>query len=441
MLSCISLSAALALPAAAPAATVGSAALVVAPPAVDARSIADFYEAQGRRLLWFAPGNEQAASELLALLDSAKLDGLEPQRYRTRDLDRTLRAAWGGNPAARQRADFLLSQSFAAYVRDLRSAPDVGVAYVDQQLRPQSPSPRSLLEDASAAPSLERYVAEMRWMHPYYAPLRAALAKQPETRQRALLTVNLERARALPAASSGRYVLVNAAAQRLYMYDNGQVQDSMRVVVGKPAQQTPMMAALIRFTSLNPYWNVPPDLTAERIAPFVLKDGLSFLRARGYQVLSDWSDDATVVDPATIDWKAVADGSTEIRVRQLPGAGNSMGDMKFMFPNAQGVYLHDTPSTELFSEASRLFSGGCVRLEAAPRLAQWLYGKPLKASSKTPELRVDLPQPVPVYLTYLTAAPGEAGEITYYDDSYGRDAARLAQLTSSIGSADQLAGR
>jgi murein L,D-transpeptidase YcbB/YkuD len=137
----------------------------------------------------------------------------------------------------------------------------------------------------------------------------------------------------------------------------------------------------------------------------------------------------------------VADGKTEIRVRQLPGSANSMGAMKFMFPNAQGVYLHDTPSTELFSEASRLFSGGCVRLEAAPRLAQWLYGKPLKASSKAPELRVDLPQPVPVYITYLTAAPGDAGDITFFDDSYGRDAARMAQLSGSSQSGDQFAGR
>jgi murein L,D-transpeptidase YcbB/YkuD len=215
------------------------------------------------------------------------------------------------------------------------------------------------------------------------------------------------------------------------MFDDGQMQDMMRVVVGKPDQPTPMMAALIRFASLNPYWNVPPDLTAERIAPYVLRDGQRFIRANGYQVLSDWTDKAKILDPASVDWKAVAEGREEIRVRQLPGPANAMGRMKFMFPNVQGIYLHDTPSTELFSEAARFFSGGCVRLEAAPRLAQWLYGRPLKAEGARPEQHVDLPKPVPVYLTYLTAMPSGGGEVVYFDDSYGRDAVRLAQLSGS----------
>jgi L,D-transpeptidase YcbB len=115
--------------------------------------------------------------------------------------------------------------------------------------------------------------------------------------------------------------------------------------------------------------------------------------------------------------------------------------MKFMFPNAQGVYLHDTPSTELFSEAARLFSGGCVRLEAAPRLAKWLYGKPLKAVGAKPEQKVDLPQPVPVYLTYLTAVPSGGRQVAYFSDSYGRDGARLAQLGTTKRSAGTFASR
>ena len=143
-----------------------------------------------------------------------------------------------------------------------------------------------------------------------------------------------------------------------------------------------MMAALLRYTSLRPYWNVPPDLAAERIAPNVVKHGPAYLRQKGYQLLSDWSDKARVISPAGVDWAAVAAGRKEVRLRQLPGPANSMGDMKFMFPNAQGIYLHDTPQDELFGEAARLFSGGCVRLEAAHRLGAWLYGKPLKARGK-----------------------------------------------------------
>ncbi|MDQ3245521.1 MAG: L,D-transpeptidase family protein, partial [Pseudomonadota bacterium] len=224
--------------------------------------------------------------------------------------------------------------------------------------------------------------------------------------------------------------VMNAAAQRLYMYENGQVVDSMRVVVGKPKYATPMMSAFIRYAALNPYWNVPPDLTAERIAPNVRKQGAAYLRRLGYEVLSDWGPNPNVVDPATIDWKAVADGSIRIRVRQLPGPHNAMGQMKFMFPNIEGVYLHDTPEKELLTEASRLFSGGCVRLEDAPRLGRWLFGTTLNANGAEPEQPVPLANPVPVYLTYLTAVPS-GSSVAFFDDIYGRDAVRLAQPTGA----------
>jgi murein L,D-transpeptidase YcbB/YkuD len=179
---------------------------------------------------------------------------------------------------------------------------------------------------------------------------------------------------------------------------------------------------------------VPPDLAAERIAPKVVKQGLRYLDDLGYQVLSDWSPTAEIVDPGTIDWKAVAAGKTEVLMRQLPGPHNSMGRMKFMFPNDAGVYLHDNPERELFSEASRLYSGGCVRLEDAARLGRWLFGYDLDWESAGTEQVVPLANPVPVYITYLTAMPDQGGSsIAYYDDVYGRDKERLATLQSSAG--------
>jgi L,D-transpeptidase YcbB len=264
-------------------------------------------------------------------------------------------------------------------------------------------------------------------MNSTYGQLRRALLarRYSSDEQRSTLALNLERARALPAGK-GRYVVVNAAAQRLYMYEDGQVVDNMRVVVGKPKHATPMMTAFIRYAALNPYWNVPTDLARERIIPGVLKSGPSYLRSKGYQVLSDWTDNATVIDPRSVDWKAVADGREDVRLRQLPGPGNAMGRMKFMFPNLEGVYLHDTPEKELLTEAARLFSGGCIRLEDAPRLGRWLFGRPLKPQGAKAEQTVPLPVPVPLYVTYLTAVPSGTS-IAYFDDIYGRDAARLAQ--------------
>lgn len=396
------------------------AALLLAPLATTAPAVAQPAAVQpSNASLFFGPSSGQAANELVALLASARADGLDPKRYRPNDLARLIRAAWGGRPQALARADQALTDAYVRYAQDLGRAPDVGTIYVDAELKPAPPKPETLIDQAKRAPDLETYFRTMGWVHPYYVQLRRQLISGSlDARQRAIVQLNMQRVRSLPA--TGRYVLVNAAAQRLFMMEGSQPVDMMRVVVGKPIYPTPMMAALIRFASLRPYWNVPTDLAAERVAPSVVKEGLTYLRQKGYQVLSDWSDNPKLVNPATIDWKAVADGRQQVRLRQLPGPSNSMGDVKFMFPNAQGIYLHDTPQNELFAEAARLFSGGCVRLEAASRLGTWLFGKPLKAKGSAPEQKVPLPSPVPVYITYLTAVPS-GSDVAFYDDIYNRD--------------------
>ena len=286
-----------------------------------------------------------------------------------------------------------------------------------------------LLGQAAAAPSLGDYVRDMGWMNPIYGQLRQALASRlyNSEQQRSLLSLNLERARALPAGNQ-RYVVINNAAARLYMYENGRVVDSMRVVTGKPtpAAQTPMMNAFIRFAVLNPYWNSPPDITAHNLAPNVLKRGQAYLREKGYEVMSDWSENARVVPASSVNWRAVVDGREQIRLRQKPGPANSMGRMKFMFPNEQGIWLHDTPLKEKIEEAARLASNGCVRLEDAPRFAAWLFGRRLQPQGARPEQKVALPSPVPLYITYLTAVPS-GSSIVYFDDFYGKDRQRLGR--------------
>lgn len=410
--------------------TVAAGAAPVAASYDSTAGINDFYRARGNRPLWLAPQSGGAAQLLLGLLNSAAVDGLDPNRYQVRKLADALRAARGGNEREVGRAELMLSRAFVAYARDLKRVPNLGIVYVDRELVPAPPSARWLLDNAAAATSLANFVDTMGWMNPTYGQLRRALMSRSYANeaQRRTLTLNLERARALPAGNL-RYVVVNAAAQRLFMYENGQAIDSMRVVVGKPKYPTPMMNAFIRAAALNPYWNVPPDLAAERIAPNVVKQGVGYLKAMGYEVLSTWRDDATIVDPSTIDWQAVADGRIEVRIRQLPGPQNALGQMKFVFPNAQGIFLHDTPERQLLSEASRLYSGGCIRLEDAPRFARWLFGRGLKKDGNAPEQIVPIPTLVPLYVTYLTAVPS-GSSIAYFDDVYGLDAARQAALGS-----------
>jgi len=367
------------------------------------------------------------------LLKSSDTDGLDPNRYGVATLEKVVGDASSGERKAVAQAEVMLSQDFFLYVSDLRRQPDLGVIYVDQQLRPGIQLARATLEQAARAPSLANYIRTMGWMNPVYGQLRQALTDHhyANDHERELIALNLERARALPAGK-GRFVMVNAAEQRLYMWEDGRPVDSMVVVVGKPKNPTPLMAAYIRFASLNPYWYVPPDLAAERIAPKVLKQGLKYIDLLGYEVMSDWTKDASIVDPKTVDWKGVAAGTVEVMIRQKPGPHNSMGRIKFMFPNDEGVYLHDNPERELFSEASRLYSGGCVRLEDAWRLSRWLFGKELTWEGAGTEEPVVLTPAVPVYITYLTAMPS-GQSIAFFDDVYGRDKARLAALQGNAG--------
>ncbi|HSQ98301.1 MAG TPA: L,D-transpeptidase family protein [Sphingomicrobium sp.] len=392
------------------------------------QSIADFYKARKGAPLWLSPEAGDSAQQLVSLLSTASLDGLSPDKYHPAELEAQLQAARTRQKRKDiERADEALSEAFVAYIDDLRRDPGVGITYVDPQLRPAPPSPLAALLQAAAAPSLSEYVSSLGWMHPLYGQLRHALAdhQYSDDEKRQVLELNLQRARALPAGKQ-RYVLVNAAQQRLYMYDDGKPVDSMVVVVGKPKWPTPMLTAYIRYAALNPYWYVPPDLVPEDVAQYVVKYGLKYLDDYGYEIVSDWTPNPTIIDPKTLDWKAVNDGKVEINIRQKPGPKNFMGRMKFMFPNQFGVYLHDNPRRELFKQSTRYFSGGCVRLEDAARLGRWLFGRDLDWQSAGTEQPVPLAQPVPVYITYLTAMP-DGQSIAYYDDAYGRDKAQVAQ--------------
>ena len=182
---------------------------------------------------------------------------------------------------------------------------------------------------------------------------------------------------------------------------------------------------------------MPPDLAGEDVGQYVVKYGLKYLDDYGYQVVSDWSRNPTIIDPKTVDWKGVVNGTVQVNIRQNPGPKNFMGRIKFMFPNEFGVYLHDNPRRELFQQSVRYFSGGCVRLEDAWQLSRWLFHRELTWEGHAAEEPVMLDQPVPVYITYMTAVP-DGQSIAYYDDAYGRDKAKLADsgtISSTAGSA------
>lgn len=417
-----------AVPAPAAAAGPAVAASVVALPS--AAGVERFYQSRSNAPLWFKAGaGVSAATQLVAILRRAQLDGLSGGPELADLAQAALQRARSGNPADLAQAERTFSAAWVLYVQAL-SKPAAGMEYGDAFVMPRTFPAEVILQQADTAPSLQQHLQSVSAVNPIYAQLRdaawAEMQRGAEPSRR--IVANLDRARALP--SKGRSVIVDVASARLFMMQDGQVQDTMKVIVGQPtaARQTPLIASTIHYATFNPYWHVPPEMVRRIVAKNVLGQGESYLRSRGYQVVDGYTDAARVLGSGEVNWKAVASGQQQVWIRQLPGKGNSMGAMKFNFPNQNGIYLHDTPQKELFANANRNLSAGCIRLEDARRLASWLTtGQNPSAPSSTPELHVKLPQGVPVFVTYLTAQ-ADGGKLTYLPDRYGLDTQRLASV-------------
>ncbi len=398
--------------------------------------VAVVYRARAYRPLWTTgKGPKPEAAQALALIRTAHEDGLEPANYAPEALAVRLNAARTGDVAALAEAELAMSRAFADYAADLRKPIEAArLEWSDPDLRLAPPGRGAVLAAAAAAPSLAVHLENVRRANPIYEHFRAALAAERasadrDSAQEALLRANLERARALPPDLGRRFILVDAPAGRLWAFEDGQLWDTMAVVIGKPTAETPQIAGVIRYAVFNPYWNIPVDLARYTYAPEVLRGGPAALEAQGIDVLSDWSSAPKVVDPADVDWPAVRAGKIKARLRMRPGPTNLMGGVKLMLPNRLGIYLHDTPDRAAFARELRLVSNGCVRLEDAHRLAGWLLGG-AKAGEGV-EARVDLPEPVPVYITYFTLSPAPGGTVVKRPDPYGRDPELLKALAQT----------
>jgi murein L,D-transpeptidase YcbB/YkuD len=392
-----------------------------------------YYYTHGDAPIWLrSPDSRTAAAQLPTLLRRAQVEGLNDGPQLAAQVESALAAAATGDPRAVQAAEIAASKAWVRYVQMLKTPPQ-GMLFGYAGMAPQGARPDQIMLTAAGAPSLALHVSRTSDINPTYKAIRdsawAAAQAAPGTVDTRLLA-NLERARVLP--SGGRYILVNAATARLTMFEGGRPVDSMKVVVGKGESPTPLIASMIHYTTFNPYWNVPGNLIREKIGPKAKAGGKAYLDKAGYDVMSDWSDGASVLDPKTVDWDAVIAGTKQIRLRQRPGAINSMGKMKFNFPNSEDIYLHDTPQKEYFAKTVRTLSNGCIRLEDAKRLGTWLLSAPAVAPDAVPEHHVKLPEGVPVYVTYLTVAPDPmTGQLTTVNDVYGRDtrAVRVASGT------------
>ncbi len=271
-------------------------------------------------------------------------------------------------------------------------------------------------------------------------PLDGALGKKtiealnvPVERRIEQMAMNLERRRWLPDDLGERYVFVNMADFALKVVDGPHTIHATRVVVGTPFHRTPVFSDAIKYIELNPFWNVTPSIAAKELLPKIRKDP-GYLARNGYRLFSGWGAEASELDPFSVDWSGVSASRFVYKIRQDPGPKNSLGQLKSVFPNTQSIYLHDTPSRQLFQQTMRAFSHGCIRVENPLDLAVVLLGgadgwtkeKLTQAISSGERKIIALSKPIPVHLVYLTAWVNKDGSVHFRDDIYGRDN-RLAE--------------
>ena len=395
-----------------------------------ATAVAGFYNSWNTSSIWFRNGTaDPATAQLIGILKRAPFDGLASGPQLAAQVEAALAQAQSGKAEDISAAERVLSTAWVEYVQRIKQTTP-GMAYAYPVLQPQGSRADQILLTAAAAPSLGGYLTMASNVNPIYAQLRDTAWAQaqatgnftPDPR----LLANLDRVRSLPA--TGRFVVVDSGTQMLTMFENGRPVDSMKIVVGKTEYPTPMIASVIYYIVYNPYWNAPDHLV-RKIAQNYLTMGDKYLKSRGYQVMKDWSAASAVVSADQVDWKAVAAGKEQIRIRQKPQDDNSMGDLKFPFPNKLDIFLHDTPHKEYFARANRNLSNGCVRLEDARRFGRWLLGTEPTPPGTDAEIQVQLPRGVPVYLTYTTAQVRD-GKLAYIPDPYGWDRAPPTQFAS-----------
>jgi L,D-transpeptidase YcbB len=239
------------------------------------------------------------------------------------------------------------------------------------------------------------------------------------------IEANLERLRWLPNDLGTRYILVNIPAYELEVREGNQVPLKMNVVVGTNDNRTPLFSDLMESVVFSPYWNIPESIATKEMLPKIMKDR-DYLLRQNIEVVKVGKTTTQVIDPSKINWNEAA-GDFQYQLRQKPGPRNSLGLVKFLFPNEFNVYLHDTPADNLFDRLTRNFSHGCVRVERAAELAsyllkdqpEWTAEKIEEAMHAEVEKHVALKSPLPVHIVYWTAWVDLNGVLQIRPDVYG----------------------
>jgi murein L,D-transpeptidase YcbB/YkuD len=251
------------------------------------------------------------------------------------------------------------------------------------------------------------------------------------------IEMNMDRMRWIAGRLEPRHIRVNIPGFQLAVQEGDQVPLEMRVIVGSNEDPTPVLDAKIEYLVFSPYWNIPFSITTMELLPKIRTDP-GYLRREQIEVVRISGNKVEKVDPSRINWHKKPEGF-EYQLRQKPGAMNALGLVKFIFPNRYNVYLHDTPSDNLFDRLTRTLSHGCIRVERPADLAaylledqpEWTAQRIEEAMHAEKEKRVQLKSPMPIHLVYWTSWADADGKVQFREDVYGYDQQQLDLLSRS----------
>ncbi|MGK7391146.1 MAG: L,D-transpeptidase family protein [Candidatus Cyclobacteriaceae bacterium M2_1C_046] len=249
------------------------------------------------------------------------------------------------------------------------------------------------------------------------------------------IVFNMERMRWIHGPFGDHYVLVNIPAFQMSVIKDNKVQLQMKAIVGETVNKTPIFNDTIEYIVFSPEWNVPRSIAINEMLPLIKKNPY-YLTSKGFKLYPDWNQDSRPISPGSVNWEEVTPENFNFRIVEAPGPRNSLGKVKFIFPNSKSIYLHDTPADYLFSENVRNFSHGCIRLEKPKDFAMYLLAdkgmtdKEVEENMNRPEPKtILLNEKIPVYIVYWTAWVDEkSGLLNLRDDVYFYDKAQMKKI-------------
>lgn len=407
--------------------------------------VAAFYEQNNYELVWVSSDGTiiPYARVMIRTLDSSWQEGLEPFNYHITEIKSLCNDVdhEGSDVVTNDciELDIRLTDAFFTYTSDLYAGRINDEHWNhDRKKHLNEITPPDSLRSIANGKSISDVLSSFSCPHEPYKQLRRLLRSycqdndtinQETIFQKKQIASNMERWRWLPRNMPVKYIMANTASFDLHVSDHKKDTLTMKIIAGKLQQPTPLLSSSIQYLIINPWWEIPHSIATKEMLPLI-KNNISYLTDHHIKVYRVSGTHLFEINITSIDWNGLSEKNFPYRLRQMPGTWNALGTIKFIFPNRQQVYFHDTPNPELFQKTERTFSHGCMRIEKPVLLAAYLLGQTeesIKRKISTDKEQLLKVIPMPVFICYWTVWTDTNGKTSFAQDVYGYDL-KLQQL-------------